>query len=681
MNRYITTSAGASGSYGRERKANSRGLFPLLVVMFCFICGPSLILIALGGSAVRAEGVPGGNIQDPAVRAVDIARPAVVRIVTQINGRLTVQFPNGRSATFPLDGGSYGLAALGTGTFISAHGDILTADHVINPPHSDELNAVLIRAAAPDVTAYYNSVLARGNQLSADQVAQDLLSGQFPSTPSYAPPVSAVYLSTDYSGPLSAARLRDVPALYFARVDRVEQESPPNQKDTAIIHVAMEDTPSVELGDSSAVQVQDNLTIIGFPGNADVSMRPTDFLTSSVNRIFVSSIKTTDSGAQVIQVGGNVEQGDSGGPALDSQGHVVGIVSFGTPGGTSFLQASNSARALLQNLHLDTEPGPFQRAWSQAFNDYASTAPGHWHRAAQEFATLAARYPAFKAVMPYLTYARQQAAHEQSSGTTGQSQGLPLLLVVIGGVGTLIIVLLLVGAIFQIRRRQASVSPVVNAASGILLHPSGPAHRGPGQGALPGLPSAAAPYASMPPTGTQPPQTTARTAAPAGPSAPPHSPRPWPPSPGSQFSGLPRQPAASSSAPGSASSYPSPDLEDENTLVPFGGPPRSAGSRGQPWLSKGDQAAPASTAGGNQPGLPPRRSEASSSSAPAQAQAASAPSSGPEPPTTTEQLRPWPCGHMNRPLARYCSTCGEPAPPPPTVRRIEQWTDRQGQYQ
>jgi hypothetical protein len=35
-------------------------------------------------------------------------------------------------------------------------------------------------------------------------------------------------------------------------------------------------------------------------------------------------------------------------------------------------------------------------------------------------------------------------------------------------------------------------------------------------------------------------------------------------------------------------------------------------------------------------------------------------------------LRPWPCGHMNRPSARYCSICGEPAPPPPTIRRIEQ---------
>jgi hypothetical protein len=35
--------------------------------------------------------------------------------------------------------------------------------------------------------------------------------------------------------------------------------------------------------------------------------------------------------------------------------------------------------------------------------------------------------------------------------------------------------------------------------------------------------------------------------------------------------------------------------------------------------------------------------------------------------STSGVLRPWPCGHMNRPNARFCSICGEPAP-----RRVEQ---------
>jgi len=78
--------------------------------------------------------IPGGNISDPVVRKVDIARPAVVRIITTIGGRLTVRFaPTPQSATFPLNGGSYPLTLSGSGAFVSASGDILTADHVVNP--------------------------------------------------------------------------------------------------------------------------------------------------------------------------------------------------------------------------------------------------------------------------------------------------------------------------------------------------------------------------------------------------------------------------------------------------------------------------------------------------------------------------------------------------------------------
>ena len=39
-------------------------------------------------------------------------------------------------------------------------------------------------------------------------------------------------------------------------------------------------------------------------------------------------------------------------------------------------------------------------------------------------------------------------------------------------------------------------------------------------------------------------------------------------------------------------------------------------------------------------------------------------------------LHPWPCGHLNRSTARFCSICGEPAPPPSAsstfIRRFEQ---------
>jgi S1-C subfamily serine protease len=392
-----------------------------LLSMLCMAGIISLLslLVSGGVAAAHTYDIPGGNVADPVVRAVDIAQPAVVRIITQIDGKLIVHFASG-NVTFPQDGSNgYPLALSGSGTFISAHGDILTADHVVNPPQAD-LDSFLQQTAAQDVATYMNQVLKANPQVTANQVAQGLASGQLNSTSQYDTPRSRVYLSFAFTGPLSATTFQSIPSNVFSNVDRIEAQSAVNQRDVAIIHVSnMDDMPMVQLGDSSGVQVQDQLSIIGFPGNGDVSTTPTNLLTSSVNTVSVSSIKTTDTGAPLIQVDGNVGHGDSGGPALDSTGKVVGIVSFGigTQGITSFLQASNSARQLAQQLNLNTTPGAFQSAWSQAFNDYGARSAGHWHKAAQELQQLATTYPQFKGINPYLAYAQQQAKAEKVVAT------------------------------------------------------------------------------------------------------------------------------------------------------------------------------------------------------------------------------------------------------------------------
>ena len=558
--------------------SNLPGWFSRIMLIIGLVC-----LFMIGTTATSAttyassaSGKPGGNVADPTVRAVDAAEPAVVRIITTLSGHLTVNFSRTSSVTFPQGtGNSYGLQLSGSGTFISSHGDILTADHVINPPHDQALSQYLDDSAAKDVTTYINLNAKSGSQVSVDQIDQELKSGQLASTPHYDPATSEVYLNTTYTGPLTASDFSSLPFQIHAAVDHIEKESSFNDRDVAIIHVNMNDMASVQLGDSGSVQQQDQLTIIGFPGNGDVSARPTDLLTASVNTISVSSIKTTDSGAQVIQVGGNVEHGDSGGPALDSSGAVVGIVSFGlvssvSPGGTSFLQASSSARELVQSLSLNTTPGAFQKAWSQSLADYASTAPGHWHKALQDFAQLAAKSPQFNGVTPYLTYTKDQAKTEHVAPTTPPAQPASsntfVAYALSIGVVTLLILLLLLLLLFMIffRRRKKSTAAGLTQAGRVGQDQSG-----------------------SPPVAQ------------------------WGP--------------------------------DANRMV-VPGPPRQVASQNDGMAAFG------APPGSQQPAQP--------SSAQVQS-------------VVSGTLRPWPCGHMNRSNARYCSICGEPAPEPPTSRRLE----------
>ncbi len=65
----------------------------------CLIAGilSILVVITVGNyQTAYADSIPGGNVTDPVVRAVDIAKPAVVRIITTINSHLQVNFAPGK---------------------------------------------------------------------------------------------------------------------------------------------------------------------------------------------------------------------------------------------------------------------------------------------------------------------------------------------------------------------------------------------------------------------------------------------------------------------------------------------------------------------------------------------------------------------------------------------------------
>ncbi|HEX8996309.1 MAG TPA: trypsin-like peptidase domain-containing protein [Ktedonobacterales bacterium] len=380
---------------------------------------------ALAHGAQAADGrEPGGRLSDPVVREADIAAPAVVRIATIYSSHITLNIC-GSSVTLPRSGAGYSEGVLGSGAFISAHGDILTADHLIAVDH-DTLEQQLLAdpAAQADIADALNksTCFGFGPAIAAADIGNGFLQASgidFKTT--FDTPQTMVWRDTWYSGALSG--LPDNPsdmlkALMSAPYQQAKTlaTSDFTHDDLAVLHIDAQDTPSIRLDSSADVQALDSLTIIGFPGNGDANNNPTNLLTPSFNVASVSAIKTNTDGAELIQVGGNIEHGDSGGPALDAQGRIVGVVSFGGPdnqGITAFLRSSDSARHLAASVKVDMRPGTFESAWERAFADYAATYPGHWRRSSQEFAALLKSYPEFKGAAPYAAWARTQARFER----------------------------------------------------------------------------------------------------------------------------------------------------------------------------------------------------------------------------------------------------------------------------
>jgi len=110
-------------------------------------------------------------------------------------------------------------------------------------------------------------------------------------------------------------------------------------RDLAILRLPGFDLPTVSLGNSDAVKVGATVYAIGNPLG----------LEESVTKGIVSSIRVAKSGTKIIQTDSAVSPGNSGGPLINEQGHVVGVVTFKISAGENlnFAVPINYARAML----------------------------------------------------------------------------------------------------------------------------------------------------------------------------------------------------------------------------------------------------------------------------------------------------------------------------------------------
>ncbi|HLZ22481.1 MAG TPA: serine protease [Ktedonobacterales bacterium] len=456
-------------------------------VRLCGAIGVALLALALPFITTPTAGAdarpPGGRLNDPAVRKVDMAEPAVVRIALTFNVRITLTLC-GQDVTLP---NSYPVGSIGSGAFISANGDILTADHVVS---ANGAEIVANPDADRDIANLLNTNPACHLQspIGASDVANGFLDAAGINYSTHVSDVQhPIWQGTPYSGQIDATSSQSIlQALsHVSHLDgTVLAESSISENDLAIVHVDLTDTPSIKLDDSSQVAADDQLTIIGFPGNgdqyravSDQTVDANDLLTPSVNNVTVSSIKSNSNGAKLIQVGGNVEHGDSGGPALDASGNIVGVVSFGTSdgtaqtvGNTSFLRSSDDVQPLITTASVNTAPGNFEKQWEQAFGDYAATTVGHWHRAARELDALANSYPGFKGIQPYRDYADKAAAVEQ---VPTDDSGLVLIISIFVALAALAAIILTVVLLRQ-RHNARLAAALAPASQGLPYGAYGP---------------------------------------------------------------------------------------------------------------------------------------------------------------------------------------------------------------
>lgn len=100
-------------------------------------------------------------------------------------------------------------------------------------------------------------------------------------------------------------------------------------KDVCIIKIEIKNAPVLKLGDSDKVQLQDHITVLGYPAAADTAvLDQKSALEASITDGKVSAKKNSADGAPILQVSAPSTHGNSGGPVLNDKGELIGMLTF-----------------------------------------------------------------------------------------------------------------------------------------------------------------------------------------------------------------------------------------------------------------------------------------------------------------------------------------------------------------
>ncbi len=183
-------------------------------------------------------------------------------------------------------------------------------------------------------------------------------------------------------------------------------------KDIAILKVSGENLPTVKLGDSSQVQVGDKATVIGYPGVATFQefLSKESHLEPTVTSGIISAKKTLTDGSEVLQTDAALTYGNSGGPAFNEKGEVIGIASLVATEqgeqkiGFSYLRPSSIASEFLKEKNVENKQGLTDEHWKKALDLYWKK---HYTPAIEEFEKALRLYPQLIEAQDYISKSQE----------------------------------------------------------------------------------------------------------------------------------------------------------------------------------------------------------------------------------------------------------------------------------
>jgi len=480
------------GESDMSHRSVRRGARALAVSLFA--------LIALPGAALAQTASPAGP--PPIQKAVTLASPAVVFIDTSasIKVQLTYQKSTNVSGlghvnqTYKID------YATGSGFVVNPNGVVVTASHVVEPDQQSLQNYAANKLILEGLKyTYPNSNSSPFEQYNLPVSAYNVVLHQcykaidckFDITP-----IVTVYTASDVAQS----------TLPEGHAARILTSTGFENTDVAILQMEGTNLPTVPLAETANnLASGDNVVALGYPGSSTQALQTG---VTVPTKVFgrVSNIRTEGT-SKLVEIDANIEPGESGGPAVDSSGKVIGLVSFtllqsSGAAGAKYLRTVDDIKTALGQAGVTAQRGPTDAAFGKGMEYFWGH---HYTAAVPELQKATQLYNGFPLASDYLAQAQaKKGTAADVPLDTGSS--FPWWIVIVAAIVIVIIVVVVV-VLSRRGKKRAAQPAMVGAAA--------PATTAPAAATPPPPPASTTP---PPPTKPAPPPPTTPVPPPGEPS-------------------------------------------------------------------------------------------------------------------------------------------------------------------
>ncbi|HKP85718.1 MAG TPA: trypsin-like peptidase domain-containing protein [Blastocatellia bacterium] len=226
-------------------------------------------------------------------------------------------------------------------------------------------------------------------------------------------------------------------------------------KDVSIIKIEVKNAPVLKLGDSDKVQLQDHITVIGYPAAADTAvLDQKSELEASITDGKVSARKSAQDGAPVLQVSAPATHGNSGGPVLNDKGEIIGMLTFrgNTVNGQevqgfSFVVPSSTINEFVKQAGTSNEEGLADKRYREGLELFWDAS---YTRAIEKFKEVDLLFPQHSEAKQLMRASQQAIAEGKERSGMGLIIAIVAGVLVLGGAGA--------GTFFILRKKQSQAA-------------------------------------------------------------------------------------------------------------------------------------------------------------------------------------------------------------------------------